>query len=83
MEAIAKYDFKATAEDELSFKRGEILKVTASCFLLCQGLLIQSSHSFTGRALIYVRLFVCVINALIHVLFSCSLTSCVVLALFN
>lgn len=28
MEAIAKYDFKATAEDELSFKRGEILKVS-------------------------------------------------------
>ncbi|XP_035036932.1 growth factor receptor-bound protein 2b isoform X1 [Hippoglossus stenolepis] len=27
MEAIAKYDFKATAEDELSFKRGEVLKV--------------------------------------------------------
>lgn len=28
MEAIAKYDFKATADDELSFKRGEVLKVT-------------------------------------------------------
>lgn len=28
MEAVAKYDFKATAEDELSFKRGDILKVT-------------------------------------------------------
>lgn len=30
MEAIAKYDFKATADDELSFKRGEILKVMTS-----------------------------------------------------
>lgn len=29
MEAIAKYDFKATADDELSFKRGDILKVSA------------------------------------------------------
>lgn len=28
MEAIAKYDFKATADDELSFKRGEVLKVS-------------------------------------------------------
>lgn len=28
MEAIAKYDFTATAEDELSFKRGEVLKVS-------------------------------------------------------
>ncbi|KAG7271162.1 hypothetical protein CRUP_002811 [Coryphaenoides rupestris] len=26
MEAIAKYDFNATADDELSFKRGEVLK---------------------------------------------------------
>ena len=28
MEAIAKHDFAATAEDELSFKKGSILKVT-------------------------------------------------------
>lgn len=27
MEAVAKYDFNATADDELSFKRGDILKV--------------------------------------------------------
>lgn len=27
MEAIAKHDFNATAEDELSFRRGNILKV--------------------------------------------------------
>ena len=34
MEAIAKYDFKATADDELSFKRGEVLKVN-TVFVLC------------------------------------------------
>ena len=28
MEARAKHDFNATAEDELSFRRGDILKVT-------------------------------------------------------
>ena len=27
MEAIAKHDFNATADDELSFRRGDILKV--------------------------------------------------------
>ncbi|KAI5937059.1 Growth factor receptor-bound protein 2 [Manis javanica] len=27
IQAITKYDFKATADDELSFKRGDILKV--------------------------------------------------------
>lgn len=34
MEAIAKYDFKATADDELSFKRGEVLKVSHD-YLMC------------------------------------------------
>lgn len=33
MEAVAKYDFKATADDELSFKRGEVLKVNDFLFL--------------------------------------------------
>lgn len=28
MEAIALHDFHATAEDELSFKKGSVLKVT-------------------------------------------------------
>ncbi len=28
MEAVAKHDFKATADDELSFKKGGILKVS-------------------------------------------------------
>ena len=27
MEAIAKHDFNATAEDELSFRKGQVLKV--------------------------------------------------------
>lgn len=27
MEAIARHDFAATADDELSFRRGQILKV--------------------------------------------------------
>lgn len=35
MEAVAKYDFKATADDELSFKRGEILKVMLTSFTSC------------------------------------------------
>ncbi|XP_048848397.1 growth factor receptor-bound protein 2-like isoform X2 [Brienomyrus brachyistius] len=30
MEAIAKYDFDATAEDELSFRKGDILKILSS-----------------------------------------------------
>lgn len=34
MEAIAKYDFKATADDELSFKRGDILKVSVDAKLM-------------------------------------------------
>jgi len=40
MEAIAKYDFKATADDELSFKRGEILKVRQD-YLYCVLLFIN------------------------------------------
>ncbi len=28
MEAIAKHDFNATAEDELSFRKGQVLKVS-------------------------------------------------------
>lgn len=35
MEAVAKYDFKATADDELSFKRGDILKVTNTLTIKC------------------------------------------------
>ena len=30
MEAVAKHDFNATADDELSFRKGAVLKVTRS-----------------------------------------------------
>lgn len=29
MEAVAKHDFTATAEDELSFSKGDVLKVNS------------------------------------------------------
>ena len=37
MEAVGKHDFQATADDELSFKKGTILKVKRSpeMFWLC------------------------------------------------
>ncbi|PKU37637.1 growth factor receptor-bound protein 2 isoform x3 [Limosa lapponica baueri] len=38
MEAIAKYDFKATADDELSFKRGDILKSNQLPSMLKEGI---------------------------------------------
>jgi growth factor receptor-binding protein 2 len=34
MEAIAKHDFNATAEDELSFKKGQVLKVKSTLNLI-------------------------------------------------
>lgn len=42
MEAIAKYDFKATADDELSFKRGDILKVSVGAKQMLGGLSLHS-----------------------------------------
>jgi growth factor receptor-binding protein 2 len=33
MEAIAKHDFNATADDELSFRRGEVLKVLIKYYI--------------------------------------------------
>lgn len=42
MEAIAKYDFKATADDELSFKRGEVLKVSDPSVLR----LVRVTHNY-------------------------------------
>ena len=34
MEAVALHDFHATAEDELSFKKGSVLKVSLSAWLI-------------------------------------------------
>lgn len=31
MEAVAKHDFNATADDELSFRKNQILKVSMLC----------------------------------------------------
>jgi hypothetical protein len=41
MEAIAKHDFNATADDELSFRKNQVLKVCENClnmstFRLCR-----------------------------------------------
>lgn len=42
MEAVTKHDFQATADDELSFKKGSILKVTKQQEnLLCTGAIAQ------------------------------------------
>lgn len=34
MEAIAEHDFTATADDELSFKRGDLIKVSHFSFII-------------------------------------------------
>lgn len=36
MEAIAKHDFNATAEDELSFRKGQVLKVCLEMMLFAK-----------------------------------------------
>lgn len=46
MEAIAKYDFKATADDELSFKRGEVLKVQWKLFDHLMLRLVCVTHNY-------------------------------------
>lgn len=54
MEAIAKYDFKATANDELSFTKGSILKVNLrfSFIFLC-----SSSNIWSFLLFILICLF--------------------------
>lgn len=51
MEAIAKYDFKATADDELSFKRGDILKVSGGEGLGVHALALGFSAPLSGELL--------------------------------
>lgn len=51
MEAIAKYDFKATADDELSFKRGDILKVSGGGGLGVRALALGFSAPLPGESL--------------------------------
>lgn len=35
MEAVAKHDFQASSDDELSFKKGTIMKVTLKSIAIC------------------------------------------------
>lgn len=46
MEAIAKHDFNATADDELSFRKGEVLKVIEITFFLLLHHSNQITHWF-------------------------------------
>lgn len=50
MEAVAKHEFQATAEDELSFKKGSILKVSRSqnVFLVQTPLLNINKDAYTA-----------------------------------
>jgi hypothetical protein len=46
MEAVAKFQFKATADDELSFEKGSIVKVSVKMFYTrCSFANIFSQHS--------------------------------------
>jgi hypothetical protein len=45
MEATARHDFAATAEDELSFRRGDVLKVSKESPSLKKGGLMWPSNS--------------------------------------
>lgn len=49
MEAIAKHDFNATAEDELSFRKGQILKV--NCDISYSSYLVKSNEVYKSLIL--------------------------------
>lgn len=51
MEAIAKHDFNATADDELSFRKGQVLKVS-NFFKLCY-FMLNHFHSVTFTFFMY------------------------------
>lgn len=46
MEAIAKHDFNATADDELSFRKNQILKVSKITFYVLN---LSKNFEFTLR----------------------------------
>lgn len=45
MEAIAKHDFNATADDELSFRRSQVLKVRINVVLLIKFIFLKLKFS--------------------------------------
>lgn len=51
MEATAKHDFQATAEDELSFKKGSILKVK---------LVVRSGLPYGNVAILARVVYICI-----------------------
>jgi SH3 domain len=44
MESTAKHDFNATAEDELSFRKNQILKVNIFLFMMGKNMLVFCAY---------------------------------------
>jgi len=57
MECVAKYDFVATAPDELSFRKGEVLKVGLSVSLLPYSIILLIFRCFIDRFIFTLILF--------------------------
>lgn len=47
MEAVAKHEFNATADDELSFKRSQVLKVKSDWNFILSWIIISSDYFFS------------------------------------